>query len=243
MNVPGWVAELAQQFWADAGILESFPRRLRDPLLRALPVDIVLLSRLHLDDLRAWLRDEGIVCRCDESDRPLRACLVAGSGFGVILLDGTDPEDEQRFSLAHEVAHFLRHHWQPRRLACRHLGEQIAEVLDGRRAPTPQERLHALLRNVPLGVHLHLMRRGPRRELSPEVVQAEEDADRLAYELLAPAEAVLACTGSLQGDSGRSHLAEVLHTTFGLPAAQAEDYSHLLLPPVWRDPLLLRLRP
>ena len=54
----------------------------------------------------------------------------------------------------------------------------------------------ALLRNVPLGFHVHLMRRGPRREvLTADVAVAEEEADRLAYELLAPAEAVLARAG------------------------------------------------
>jgi hypothetical protein len=243
MSVPLWVAELVRAFWAEAGSVECFPRELRRPIARVLPVSIVLLPRLRLDSVRAWLRANGVVCPCDESDRPLRGCLAACRGHGLIFLDGIDADDEQRFSLAHELAHFLRHYWQPRQLARRRLGEQIVEAFDGERPPTVQERLHALLKNAPLGFRVHLMRRGPRREvLNVAVARAEEEADRVAYELLAPAAEVLAQAGSVQGDAGRTRLVEVLQTVFGLPQEQATDYARLLLPSAWEDPLLRRLR-
>jgi hypothetical protein len=244
MSVPLWVAELVRTFWAAAGTTEPFPRNLRRPCFRALPVSIILLSRLRLDGVRTWLRENGIHCPCEETDRPLRACLVAHHGHGLIFLDGTDEEDEQRFSLAHELAHFLRHYWQPRQVACRRLGEQIVQVFDGERAPTLQERLHALLRNAPLGFHLHLMLRGPRREIpTTAVARAEEEADLVAYELLAPAADVLARCGQVQDQGARrAWLVEVLQTDFGLPQQQAADYGRLLLPPVQEDPLLRRLR-
>lgn len=244
MSAPHWAAELARDFWAEAGTAESFPRALRRAAVRALPVSIVLLPCLRLDGVRAWLRDNGVACPCDERGRPLRACLAACRGHGLIFLDGTDGDDEQRFSLAHELAHFLRHYWRPRRQACRSLGEQAAEVFDEERPPTGQERLHALLKNAPLGFHLHLMRRGPRHEvINAGVARAEEEADLLAYELLAPAAEVLARTGTVQGDAGRIRLAAVLQGDFGLPKQQAADYGRQLLPPVWEDPLLRRLRP
>ena len=40
MSVPPWVTELVRAFWADAGSVESFPRTLRRPIARALPVSI-----------------------------------------------------------------------------------------------------------------------------------------------------------------------------------------------------------
>jgi hypothetical protein len=243
MSVVPWVAELVRAFWADAGAVEAFPRELRRPIARVLPVSIVLLPRLRLDDVREWLRDNGICCPCDQGDRPLRACLAACRGHGLVFLDGADPADEQCFSLGHEVGHFLRHYWRPRQLACRRLGGQVVEVFDGERSATSQERLHALLRNVPLGFQLHLMRRGPRRELlDAEVARAEEDADLLAYELLAPARDVLARLGTVRDEAARERLVEMLQSMFGLPREPAGCYAELLLPVVREDPLLRRLR-
>ena len=111
-------------------------------------------------------------------------------------------------------------------------------MLDGERSPTLQERLHALLRNVPLGFHMHLMERDNEgNPVRSSIVQAESDADRLAYELLAPAEHVLADV-----PSGKQALIQKLREFYGLPGIQAAHYAGELLPPVKTDPLLRRLR-
>jgi hypothetical protein len=73
--------------------------------------------------------------------------------------------------------------------------------------------------------------------LTSSIAQAENDADRLAYELLAPAEHVLR-------DIPRSNQALVgkLREFYGLPGMHASHYAGALLPPVKTDPLILRLR-
>jgi hypothetical protein len=229
---------LARAFWHEAGAAEPFPRDLRGPILWTLPLDLVDLPGLRLASVRHWLRHHGAAFSCDEADRPLRACLVAWRGHGFIFIDTDDSEDERRFSLAHELGHFLRDYWQPRRLACTRLGMRAAEVLDGERPPTPEERLSALLARVPIGLHTHLMHRDSAgRFASPEVTAAERAADRLAYELLAPAEAVLA---AVHGKADRSAIAGLLREVYGLPVAQALDYSALLVPAGPPPDLLLR---
>jgi hypothetical protein len=236
--VPLWVAELADAFWGAAGAREPFPRALRRPIARALQVVIVTLPRLRFKDVLAWLECHQIACPCSAADRSLHACLAARAGWGYIFLDGTDSEDEQRLSLAHELAHFLRHYWQPRQVAVRHLGEQVLEVLDGRRQPTSAERLHAMLASVPMGFHLHLLGRDLERGFPAEtVLAAEDEADRLAYELLAPADEVL----SRPGPNREQDLAELLRTDFGLPAGHALRYCDILVPRAPADPLLKRL--
>ncbi len=236
MNVPLWVSEAAVAFWEAAGGPEPFPRRLRDPILNC-PFDLSVreVPSLTVRAMERYLSAWGTTWACGEPDRPLRACLAAVDGAGVVCLDARDPPDERTFSLAHELAHFLEHYWEPRRRACRRLGQGTADVLDGKRPPTPGERVRALLANVPLGLHTHLMPRGPfGAPTTPEAARAEEEADRLAYELLAPAEAVFARDPAASPD--------VLGTVFGLPQAQAETYAALLAPPARVDPLLRRLR-
>lgn len=243
MTLPFWVTDLAEGFWAAAGMREPFPRLLRCAATRALPLGLVFLPGLRLETVQEWLARNRIGCPLGDADRPLRACLAARAGDGLVFIDGSDPEDEQRYSLAHELAHYLRHYAQPRARARHHLGESVTEVLDGLRPPTASERLHALLKDVPLGFHLHLMRRGPCPGVwDMGVAGAEQEADRLAYELLAPAHAVLAYGRESPQPGGDGGLAKVLQAVFGLPAAQAQDYSRLLVPPRREDSLLRRLR-
>jgi hypothetical protein len=243
MKVPAWVVAEAAAFWHAAGGPEPFPRNLRGPIARsAFNLTIKELPGLSVHGTDRYLARLGVAWQCRGQDRPLRACLAAWAGAGIILLEADDPPEQRVFSLAHELAHFLGHYWGPRRRACRRLGDGITDVLDGKRPPTPAERVHALLAGLSLGPYVHLMNRGPRRELvSAETIVAEEEADRLAFELLAPAANISARTGGISSAAGRGRVEEVLRQVFGLAADQAEDYSRLLLPPQPQDPLLRRL--
>jgi hypothetical protein len=238
VSVPFWVAEMADLFWSSAGMVEPFPRSLRRPIVRASRLAVVLLPLLRIANVREWLRRIDIACPCTERDRALRACLVARAGSGVAFIDSSDSETEQRFSLAHELAHFLRHYWHPRRKASLRLGERVGEVFDGLRPPTQREELRSLLADIPLGFHMHLMGRdGSGRVLTEAVAVAEAEADRLAFELLAPAASVL----SSAGDGGPVGLLRRLQSDYGLPPAQAREYAQILMPSPTVDPLLTRL--
>jgi hypothetical protein len=238
MSVPLWVSELASGFWADAGAEEPFPRQLCLSARRALPLDVVSLPGLRVSGVIAWLRQRNIVLSLPESDRALRGCLVASKGYGVAFLDTQDSDEEQRFSLAHELAHFLRDYLRPRRRAVVRLGPQALEVFDGLRPPRPEERLHALLRAVPIGFHTHLMARDQVGASKGPEAACERAADRLAYELLAPADAVRAAVGA-EGTRATAVLCEV----FGLPEAHSMCYAALLFPAVRPpDRLVRRLR-
>lgn len=232
---PVWVEELAERFWAAAGPPPAFPRDLAAATMAALPVSVVTLPALRLGGVRDWLAGVGVPCPPAEPDRPLRACLFTWVGVGFVFLDGDDPPAERRFSLAHEVAHFLRDYDAPRRLAVRKLGPGVLDVLDGKRPPPPEERLHAVLRQVPVGPHAHLLRRDADGDArSPAERAAEGDADRLAFELLAPAALFAA-------DRDRRAVERRLRTEFGLPAGAAADYAAALLPAPPTDPFAARL--
>ncbi len=238
MSVPLWVATLADAFWEAAGMREPFPRNLRRPIARALPVMVVSFPGLHLRDVRDWCAGQGLGFPCAATDRRLFGFLLARNGGGCVFLDGAGPEDEQRLTLAHELAHFLRHYWQPRAAVSARLGQEALAVLDGQRPPTAAERVGAVLAGVPVGVHYHLLERTEETALPAGTVAGSEDeADRLAYELLAPAEEVLARAGEAMGED----LAEILRGEFGLPVAHARRYGAVLRPAPVLDPILGRL--
>jgi len=236
MSPPVWVAELAGRFWAAAGPPPPFPRDLAGPATVALMLRVAALPALSLDGVRGWLARVGIPVPVGEPDRPLRGCLVGWASAGVVFLDVDDPAAERRFTLAHEVAHFLRDYDAVRRAAARRLGPDILAVLDGRRPATPGERVRGVLRDIPVAAHVHLLRRDDAgRPRSAAEQAAEAAADRLAFELLAPADVLPA------GD-GPGPLTARLEGAFGLPPAAAAAYARLLRPVPRADPLVERLR-
>jgi hypothetical protein len=224
VSTPVWCADLAAQFWAAAGPPPRFPRDLLAPVAVGFPVTVIHRHRLSVARVVEWFTDRSIRLRLDELDRPLRACLVADRGQGFIFLEAADDPAERRFSLAHEVAHFLRDYWHLRETTNQRLGPNIQAVLDGHRAPTLEERVQAVLRNVPVGPFTHLLRRDESgRPLTPTESEAEAAADRLAFELLAPVSAL----GSIVN---RASLLGRLVKEFGLPPAPAGRYAAILVP-------------
>jgi len=221
---PVWVLDLAGRFWAAAGPPAGFPRDIAAAAQAGLPVRVVTLPDLTLTRLTEWLARCGVPSPDPGPDRRLRAGLVGRGGWGFLFLDAADPADERRFSAAHEVAHFLRDYAAPRQAAGR-VGPAALAVLDGTRPATAGERVDAVLRGVRLTPHAHLLGRdGDGRPLTPTEREAEAAADRLAFELLAPADRF--GPGEVVDGVERRLVAE-----FGLPAGPAAEYARLLVPP------------
>jgi Zn-dependent peptidase ImmA (M78 family) len=237
-----WAQEVAGRFWRDAGgPPPHFPRDLRTAVAWALPLAVIDLPRLRVGAIDDWLTRRRLNWRVAGPDRAVRACLIARDGGGLIFLDGADPEDDRRYSLAHEVAHFLIEIALPRERALARLGEGIRPVLDGERPPTAAERADALLAHVALGRTLHLLERSPLGMPDrPEVGTAEQRADTLALELLAPADRVQA---HLRPPLDLLTAARTLRADFGLPTPVAAAYARRLFPQAARRSLAQLLAP
>jgi Zn-dependent peptidase ImmA (M78 family) len=228
-----WVERAAKEFWASAGGPEPFPRDLERAVLWALPLAVLKLPRLSVADVEAWLERRGIPFRLDCANRRLRGCLIAYADRACVLLDGTDSPDEVRFSLAHEAAHFVLDYLEPRRRAVERLGEAVLEVFDGRRVPTVDERVGGLLSGTTIGVHAHLMARGPDGDLGcGDMAGVEHRADQLAVELLAPASEVHRWLWKARRPAVFQAVVEsaikILVEDFGLPPAVADRYGRHL---------------
>src|SRR5262249_43024796 len=152
------------------------------------------------------------------SSRRLHAFLMALGGVGLILVDARDDAAQRRVSLAHEAGHFIVEYLLPRRVV-EHSRPDLLDVVDGVRPPTASERLSAILGDVPIGVHTHLLDNAAPTD---RIDRAEWKARRVALELLAPKAVVL---GRLRTDRLRGHSAvrAVLVDDFGLPDALADD--------------------
>jgi hypothetical protein len=212
-----------------------FPRDLMSDVVMQLPLSVEGLPSLSAHAVRKWLRERGVQHSVSDADRALHGCLVARAGHGVVFLDADDEETERRFTLAHEIAHFILDHLLPRLRALKVFGDGILPVLDGTRPPTREEMLSAVLERVHLDVQVHLMSRGPGGAVCAwGVEESEQRADSLALELLAPARRATARLQRLLGENEdvsalEERAAEDLAEQYGLPRDVASSYVRLLL--------------
>jgi hypothetical protein len=140
---------LARDFWVGTGWHETFPREIEEVAPLDLPLVIAKQAPINPQAARNWLQQRGIVVPLPDDRRDLYGCLVARCGHGFIFVSDTDSPEEQRLTIAHEVAHFLADDLLPRQQVIQALGAQMAEVMDGlrqpirRSAPPPSSRTSA----------------------------------------------------------------------------------------------------
>lgn len=231
-------ADTVALFWSLSGEPESFPRSLERPLALALPVALVKLPRLQLKDIENWLLHRDVPFSFHCQSRYVRGCLVACGGKGIIFVDGTDPIDQIRVTLAHEIAHFLLDYWLPRCRAIQNLGASIVEVLDGIRPPSIEERVHSLLVGLQIGIHTNLLERGHNDADLNTIWHIEDKADKIAVALLAPPDTVLQQSdlSAKSFQERKDSIVSTLTSEFGLPTAIAEAYGVSLLSAIGKGP-------
>lgn len=226
---------LARDFWSGTGREDTFPREIGQIVALKLPLALVKLPQLNVPAVRQWLHQRGITAALADDRRELCGCLVAHRGRGFIFVCDADPSEEQRLTIAHEVAHFVIDYHRPRQQVIQALGEGIVEVLDGLRLPTLAERAAAVLSHVRLGPHVHVLpRAGMDEETDIAVGYAEDRADRLALELVAPQACIHAV---LKASSTRQPLTPdiaraVLATHFGLPGYAFTEIVQRMIHPL-----------
>ncbi|MEN0072543.1 MAG: hypothetical protein AAGC63_16310 [Propionicimonas sp.] len=199
-----------------------------------LPVTILVRQSLTTSDV--WRTLAAATGRPPRQvrERPLRGCLVAQGGCGFIFLDEDDPASI-RFALAHELAHFAGHYLGKRELAIARMGPSIAPVLDGRRAPTAEERLGGILSGCPLGTFTDVLEREGDSPLTPAAEAMEFEADEVAFLALAPIGMVIAETLRRQGVVQSDSVVDTLTQAFGLSQRDARRHAPRILNAVQRS--------
>jgi hypothetical protein len=230
MAAEAWLLLAARDMWERVGGPPAYPRSV-DRLARyGLLVEVVRLPGLSLSMASDWLRGEGMPAPAAAPDRRLRGLLFAYPGGQFAFLDREDSEAEQRFTLAHEVAHFWLEIEARRRKARRWLGPAVQEVLDGDREPTRAERLQAILTQTDLELHTYLLERDREKGLiRGSILEAEVRADRMALELLAPEEETLRrLPAAAPWPDWIETATEGLMDWSGLPPGPARQYARRL---------------
>jgi Zn-dependent peptidase ImmA (M78 family) len=217
------VRRTAEAFWRAAGDARRLPRDVESAAVWAVPMGILKIPNLWLSDAESSLLRRRLPIVPDIEDRPLHGCVYAFKGRGLLIINGTAEPSEVRFTIAHELGHYLFDYLMPRERAVAKFGAQITGVLDGLRPADVNERVDALLGNVPIGVYRHLMDRD-----HDACATSESRADLLAIELLAPEHELRRQLPREARHSG-SDLSGTIHRLltgiFGLPSSVARSHA------------------
>jgi hypothetical protein len=209
----------AADFWAGTDLADAYPRGIEQAIALKLPVTVVKLPVVTVQAAGRWLRRHHRTPAFPPHRHDLMGCLYADSGHSFIFVCGADGPEEQRFTLAHDAAHFLVDYWWPRRRVIQALGPSITDVLDGRRRACVVERASAILASVRAGPHWHLL---PRQDGDGNVhiACAEDRADELGLELVAPRALVVRMVRAspVKERVDAEAVCRALGTFFGLPA-------------------------
>lgn len=177
----------AQWFWRRAGGWPTPPVDIGYAATCALEVGVRQVPGLTTGNAVHHLRHFGVARADSGSERELHGCISIGSRGGMILVEMCDDDSQQRFTVAHEVSHYIlevhRHH----RRAAQRMGDDYVAALYGRREATSTERIDTWLNNLRSSSITHFMDRGSNGGYScGNTLEAECSADRLALEILAP---------------------------------------------------------
>jgi hypothetical protein len=233
MAVEAWLLRASEAIWAKLLEPGSYPRNVERLARYGFRVQLQRLSGLSVSLVQEWLRRRSYPGLPAAPDRRLHGCLVQIGGVSVIFLDSGDSPPEQRYTLAHELAHLWLERLAPRERLQQRLGDGVLEAMDGRRCATPAERMGALFSGVSLRPACHLLGRDRALGLvDGGILLAEARADRLALELLAPeTEARWLLPGPLPWREWIPAAANRLEPAFEIPRPTAEAYARRLLPP------------
>jgi Zn-dependent peptidase ImmA (M78 family) len=222
--------KISLEFWQRSKLPTNFPLDIGRAISRTQPILITSICALSLKKVEEYLISNEITYRNNHQNRNLHGFLFVQNGLGHIFINGSDPPDEQRFTLAHELAHFFLDYLQPRDKIVERMGNQIIEVLDGYREPTIEERLSGIISNLNIFQVSHLLDSAYISGFEQiKVWNSENRADQLALELLAPKTLVrkdyIGYLSSTSLQTGLDYLFKALTTKFGLPHSIAKSYS------------------
>src|SRR5712692_86661 len=105
--IEGWLAHITENIRSEIGGEITYPLDLSYFISRSFPLSIIMLPLLRVTRVESWFQQQEIPFRFLCQDRSLCGCIIAVRGSGFIFADSSDPGDERRYTIAHEVAHFL----------------------------------------------------------------------------------------------------------------------------------------
>jgi hypothetical protein len=219
------VRRAVQEFWNRVPSTFHSSYMLERIVPLALPVAVVAIPKLGVGRAKNWLADRGLELPLPVADRRLQGLLLSWRGLSLLMIDGGLDAAERRVTVGHEVGHVVLDYLARRAQVMRD-APTLLGVIDGHRPLTTDERVHAALEGLPVGIQAHMLARDASGAAAVSVDAAERDASAFALELLAPERDVVAMLRDrlqthLAFDEALDRAADLIRGEFELPPDEA----------------------
>lgn len=213
-------------FWKRAGGRFDYPADIAYAATCALDVYVDEVAGLTPVSAAAHIGREELCPLGGADERSLHGCVIVSRSGAAVLVEKCDDEAEKRFTIAHEVSHYIVEVKQRHERAADRMGRDFADTLYGLREPTLTELIDAWLNNTRSEAFAHFMDRTPGGGYGcSRTLEAECLADDLALEILAPRSEITAVISSMGLSESLKVARRVAERRFGLPNDIADRYA------------------
>jgi Zn-dependent peptidase ImmA (M78 family) len=224
------IERIAREFWSKANPVHRQTLDISSAVDEVLPVRVIYIQRLSFAEIKYWLENRGVKTEFEANNRPLHGVIMIQEGFGFIFVDANDGSIQQRFTIAHEVSHFLLDYQIPRENAMLAIGTEIEDVLNGKAEATRFQQVKALIKGISIQPYTHLTEKSADGSfLNWMNYTSENEADYLALELLAPRSVVIKDTMTTARRLNYSQFTrkceELLMKHYQIPPEVAHQYA------------------
>lgn len=198
-------------------------------LVDSLGIWVENLEHLSFPIVQEWHRKKDFCFDGDYHDREIHGFLKVAGGAAVIFINASDSYAQRRFTLAHELAHFLIEQKWVSEWIRGSLGGAIEDKWSRGSDLDTEDRLLGVLKGIPLKSQEHLLDSTGESVLKRERISlAEWHADLLAFELLAPMDRLLeeARSAGHEATTAKSH--DLLVSKYLFPQQEAKVYARLI---------------
>jgi hypothetical protein len=94
------IQEIAKKFWQPVALFRNYPVDIeRVVALSDLPLTIEIIPYLDLSKVIQWINDYNFPAYIDAENKKLHGFLLVRKDQGVIFVNGTDSQEERRFTI------------------------------------------------------------------------------------------------------------------------------------------------
>lgn len=244
MTAKPQIERIARKFWATTQAEFRYDYDIVKAVESSLNVHLIRMQQLNPTKIISWLASHNMDIPFESKATHLNGALLIKNDNVIMFIDAAENAVQQRYTLAHQVSHFLLNYQMPKERAIMTLGKEIAQVLSGNTEASVTQLVQSTVSNITGNVYTLLIEKWDEStSFDWELLRTKDPAVSLTLELLAPRYQIINETASvgarLRYSPFKRKCQELLIDKYRIPSEIAHKYASELAGSVTSGPSFL----